>query len=99
MKRDIGDFASHCLACQQVKAEHQRPAGLLQQIEIPAWKWERITMDFMTGLPCSSRDFDSIWVIVDRMTKLAHFLLVKTTYSASCYAKLYVNEIVRLHEV
>ena len=60
MKRDIGDFVSHCLVCQQVKAEHQRLTGLLQQIEIPEWKSERITMDFVTGLPRSSKGFDSI---------------------------------------
>ena len=99
MKRDIGDFVSHCLVCQQVKAEHQRPAGLLQQIEISEWKWERVTMDFVTGLPRKYRGFDSVWVIVDRMTKSAHFLPVKTTCNASRYAKLYVDEIFRLHEV
>jgi len=99
MKKDIGVFVSHCLTCQQVKAEHQRPAGLLQQIEIPEWKWERITMDFVTGLPRSFKGFDSIWVIVDRMTKSAHFLPVKTTFSAARYAQLYVDEIVKLHGI
>uniref|UniRef100_A0A1U7YBN8 Uncharacterized protein LOC104245454 n=1 Tax=Nicotiana sylvestris TaxID=4096 RepID=A0A1U7YBN8_NICSY len=63
-----------------VKAEHQRPTGLPQQIEIPEWKWERINMDFVTGLPRTLRGYDSVWVIVDRLTKLAHFLPVKTTY-------------------
>ena len=99
MKRDIAEFVSKCLICQQVKAEHQKPAGLFQRIEIPEWKWERITMDFVTGLPRTLRGFDSTWVIVDRLTKSAHFLPVKTTYSATQYAKLYVERIVSLHGV
>jgi hypothetical protein len=99
MKRDVAEFVSKCLICQQVKAEHQRPAGLFQRIEIPEWKWEMITMDFVTGLPRTSRGFDSAWVIVDRLTKSAHFLPVKTTYSAAQYAKLYVERIVSLHGV
>ena len=65
MKKDVGDFVSRCLVCQHVKAEHQKPASFHQQIEIPEWKWERITMDFVTGLPRTSKGFDSIWVIVD----------------------------------
>nr|XP_009799734.1 PREDICTED: uncharacterized protein LOC104245771 [Nicotiana sylvestris] len=68
------------LCVADVKAEHQQPAGLLQQIEIPEWKWERITMNFVTGLPRTLRGYDSVWVIVDRLTKSAHFLPVKTTY-------------------
>ncbi|XP_075101100.1 uncharacterized protein LOC142176740 [Nicotiana tabacum] len=79
-KKDVANFISSCLTCQQVKAKHQRPAGLLQQTEIPEWKWEGITMDFVTGLPRTLRGYDSVWVIVDRLTKLAHFLPVKTTY-------------------
>ncbi|KAG8471955.1 hypothetical protein CXB51_036468 [Gossypium anomalum] len=70
MKRDISEFVSRCLICQQVKAEHQVPSGLLQPITIPEWKWERITMDFVSGLPLSPRKKDAIWVIVDRLTKL-----------------------------
>ncbi|WMV24393.1 hypothetical protein MTR67_017778, partial [Solanum verrucosum] len=75
------------------------PGGLAQRIELPEWKWEMINMDFITGLPRSLRQHDSIWVIVDRMTKLAHFLPVKTTNTAEDYAKLYVQDIVRLHGV
>ncbi|XP_075088532.1 uncharacterized protein LOC142170504 [Nicotiana tabacum] len=82
---------------QQVKVEHQRPGGLTQNIEIPIWKWEMIYMDFITGLPRSFRKHDSIWVIVDQLTKSAHFLPVKTTNSAEDYAKLYIKEIVLLH--
>ncbi|XAR54754.1 DNA-directed DNA polymerase [Bertholletia excelsa] len=73
--------------------------GLLQQIEIPKWKWDQITMNFVTGLPRTLRGFDSVWVIVDILTKSAHFLPVKTTYSVSQYAQLYIDEIVRLHGV
>ena len=80
MKRDVAEFVARCLTCQQVKAEHQKPAGMLQSLEIPEWKWERITIDYVTGLPRSQKGHDSIWVIVDRLTKSAHFLPVKTTY-------------------
>ncbi|XP_019238505.1 PREDICTED: uncharacterized protein LOC109218581 [Nicotiana attenuata] len=97
MKKNIADFVAKCPNCQQVKVEHQRPGGLTQNIEIPIWKWEMINMDFITGLPRSFRKHDSIWVIVDRLTKSAHFLPVKTTDSAEDYAKLYIKEIVRLH--
>ncbi|KAA3461757.1 integrase [Gossypium australe] len=74
MKRDISDFVSKCLICQQVKAEHQVPSGLLQPIMIPEWKWERIMMDFVSGLPLSLSKKDAIWVIVDRLTKSTHFV-------------------------
>ena len=97
MKKDIAEFVAQCPNCQQVKIEHQKPGGLLQDIEIPTWKWEMINMDFITGLPCTQRKYDSIWVIVDRLTKSAHFLPVWTTYSAEDYARLYVRDIVRLH--
>ncbi|GKA23067.1 putative reverse transcriptase domain-containing protein [Tanacetum coccineum] len=76
MKADIATYVSKCLTCAKVKAEHQKPSGLLQQPEIPVWKWERITMDFIVGLPRTPSGYDSIWVIVDRLTKSAHFLPV-----------------------
>ena len=99
MKREIAEFVSRCLHCQQVKAEHQRPAGLLQPLPIPEWKWEHISMDFVIGLPKTPKGMDSIWVVVDRLTKSAHFLPVKTTFNANQLALLNVNEIVRLHGV
>ena len=99
MKRDIADFVAKCPNCQQVKVEHQKPGGMTQEIDIPTWKWEVINMDFITGLPRTRRQHDSIWVIVDRVTKSSRFLAVKTTDSAEDYAKLYINEIVRLHGV
>ena len=71
----------------------------MQCIEIPTWKWDMINMDFVTGLPRSFRKFDSIWVIVDRLTKSAHFLPVRSDYTVEEYAKLYLKEIVRLHGV
>ena len=99
MKRDVVEHVARCLTCQQVKAEHQRPGGLLQPLNIPEWKWEEVTMDFVSGLPKSSEGYDSIWVIVDRMTKSAHFLPVKTTDPVRKLAKLYLKEIVQLHGV
>ena len=99
MKLDVARFVEQCLTCQQVKAEHQRPSGLLKPLMIPEWKWERIAMDFVVGLPRTPKGYNAIWVIVDRLTKSAHFLPVRTTYSMDRYAQLYVKEIVRLHGV
>ena len=97
MKRDVVDYVAKCLTCQQVKAEHQRPAGLLQPLDIPEWKWEDITMDFVEGLPKTVGQHDSIWVIVDRYTNSVHFLPIRTIYIVDQCAYLYVREIVRLH--
>ncbi|GJR04711.1 putative reverse transcriptase domain-containing protein [Tanacetum coccineum] len=77
MKANIATYVSKCLTCAKVKAEHQRPSGLLVQPAIPEWKWDNITMDFITKLPKSSHGFDTIWVIVDRLTKSAHFLPIR----------------------
>ncbi|GKD67422.1 putative reverse transcriptase domain-containing protein, partial [Tanacetum coccineum] len=74
---DIATYVSKCLTYAKVKAEHQRPSGLLVQPKIPQWKWDNITMDFITKLPKSSQGFDTIWVIVDRLTKSAHFLPIR----------------------
>jgi hypothetical protein len=82
-----------------VKAEHQRPAGLLQPFKIPEWKREEIGMDFIVGLPHTQAGYDSIWVIVDRLTKVAHFIPVKTTYSSAKLAELYISRIVCFHSV
>ncbi|KAH0722658.1 hypothetical protein KY290_005316 [Solanum tuberosum] len=99
MKMGIAEFVVKCPNCQQVKVQHQSPGGLAQNIELLEWKWEMINMDFITCLPRSRRQHDSIWVIVDRMTKSSHFLPVKTTHSVEDYAKLYLQEVVRLHGV
>ena len=99
MKRDMVGYVAKRLTCQQVKAKHQRPGGMLQPLEIPEWKWEEITMDFVSGLLRSSEGYDSIWVIVDWMTKSANFLPVKTTDLVKKLAKLYLKEIIRLQVV
>ena len=99
MKRDIAEFVSKCATCQLVKVDHQRPSGMLQPQEIPVWKWESISMDFITGLPTSQKGHDSIWVIVDRLTKVAHFLPVRTDFETMRYAQLFIAEIVKLREV
>ncbi|KAL4010539.1 hypothetical protein IC575_030040 [Cucumis melo] len=99
MKRKVAEFVNRCLVCQQVKAPRQKPAGLLQPLSIPEWKWENVSMDFITGLPRTLRGFTVIWVVVDRLTKSAHFVPGKSTYTASKWAQLYMSEIVRLHGV
>ncbi|GJX59370.1 putative reverse transcriptase domain-containing protein [Tanacetum coccineum] len=99
MKRDIAEYVSRCLTCSKIKAEHQKPSGLLQQPEIPEWKWEKLAMDFITKLPKSSSGYDTIWVIVDRLTKSAHFLPIREDYKTEKLAKIYVNEIVARHGV
>ncbi|KAJ9544913.1 hypothetical protein OSB04_024620 [Centaurea solstitialis] len=99
MKKDIATYVSKCLTCARIKAEHQKPSGLLQQPEIPEWKWERISMDFVTMLPKTKKGHDSIWVIIDRLTKSAHFLPIKESFSIDRLAQLYVDEIVMRHGV
>jgi hypothetical protein len=83
LKRDLAAHVAMCDVCLRVKAGHQRPAGLLYPLKIPEWKWEEIGKDFITGLPRTSKGYDAIWVIVDRMIKVAHFIPVKTTYKGS----------------
>jgi hypothetical protein len=99
MKRDVAEYVTLCNTCQQVKAKHQRPAGLLQALQVPEWKWEEIVMDFIVGLPRTQLGYDSIWVIVDRLTKVAHFIPFKTTCSGLQLAELYMSRIVCLNGV
>ena len=87
------------LKCQQVNAENLKPSGLTHIIEVPTWKWEAINMDLVVGHLKTRRQHDSIWVIVDRMTKSAHFISVKSTYKAEDCARLYIDEIVRWHGI
>nr|GEU31066.1 putative reverse transcriptase domain-containing protein [Tanacetum cinerariifolium] len=91
MKRDIAIYVSKCLTCAKVKVEHQRPSGLLQQPEIPEWKWDKITMDLITKLPRSRSEHDAIWVIVDKLTKSAHFLAIREDFSTKKLARLYID--------
>nr|GEX26120.1 putative nucleotidyltransferase, ribonuclease H [Tanacetum cinerariifolium] len=97
MKQDVARFVAKCLTCQQVKIEHQRESGLLQPLDIPTWKWDQISMDFVTGLPRTFKKNDAIWVVVDRLTKSAHFLPIQQGYSVSKLAEIFQQEIVRLH--
>ncbi|GKA16657.1 DNA/RNA polymerases superfamily protein [Tanacetum coccineum] len=97
MKQDVATFVSKCMTCQQVKIEHQRASGLLQPLEIPMWKWDEISMDFVTGLPTTQKRHDAIWVVVDRLTKSAHFLPIRKNYGISKLAEIFQQEIVRLH--
>ena len=99
MKKEVAKFMARCLDCQQVKADYKHPGGLLHPIVILKWKWEVISMDFITGLPRTVRQHDSIMVLVDRLSKVAHFIPVKTIYSASEVAHVFIREIVRLHRV
>ena len=99
MKKDIAYFVACCDICNKVKAEHRKPAGLLQPLLVSQWKWDDIFMDFITGLPRPHRGNNTIWVIVDTITKVAHFLPIRTTYHANQLAQLYVSRIISLHGV
>ncbi|GJY30873.1 putative reverse transcriptase domain-containing protein [Tanacetum coccineum] len=99
MKADIATYVSKCLTCAKVKAEHQRPSGLLVQPKIPEWKWDNITMDFVTKLPKSPQGYDTIWVIVDRLTKSAIFVPMRETDPLEKLAKLYLKEVVARHGI
>ncbi|GKA59134.1 putative reverse transcriptase domain-containing protein [Tanacetum coccineum] len=97
MNADIATYVSKCLTCAKVKVEHQKSSGLLQQPEIPEWKWEKITMTFVLGLSRTSSGYDSIWVIVDLLTKSAHFLPMRKTDSMEKLTQLYLKEIICRH--
>ena len=84
MKREVAQFVAECDVCRRVKAEHQRPAGLLKPLSVPEWKWDEIGIDFITGFPKSQRGNNAIWVVVDRLSKVAHFLPVREIGRASC---------------
>ncbi|GKF07564.1 reverse transcriptase domain-containing protein [Tanacetum coccineum] len=99
MKANIATYVSKCLTCAKVKAEHQRPSGLLVQPDIPQWKWDRITMDFVTKLPKSSQGYDTIWVIVDRLTKSVIFVPMRETDPMDKIARMYLKEVVTRHEI
>ncbi|PKA67250.1 hypothetical protein AXF42_Ash004742 [Apostasia shenzhenica] len=99
LKKDVVEVIKKCVPCQQVKSEHQQPGGLLQPLLIPTWKWEEVAMDFVVGLPRSQRGNDAIWVVVDRLTKSVHLLPMKITDFIDKLAKIYVDQIVRLHGV
>ena len=99
MKRDIAEFVAECDVCRRIKAEHQRPAGTLQPLSIPEWKWDKVDMDFITGFPKTQKGNDVIFVVIDRLSKVAHFLPVRESITPSHLADLYVSRIVSLHGV
>ncbi|GJT49355.1 putative reverse transcriptase domain-containing protein [Tanacetum coccineum] len=94
IKADIATYVSKCLTCAKVKTEHQRPSGLMVQPKIPKWKWDNITMDFVTKLPKTSQGYDTIWVIVDRLTKSAIFTSMRKTDPLDKLARMYLKEVV-----
>jgi hypothetical protein len=99
MKIEIARYVAKCDTCRRIKAIHMKTAGPLQSLPIPTWKWEDISMDFIVGLPKTAKGYDSVWVIVDRLTKIAHFLLVKTIHPVTVYAQLYIARILSLHGI
>ena len=99
MKREVVEYVSKCFMCQQVKAERQKPSGLLQPLPIPEWQWECITMDFVFKLPNTVQRHDGIWVVVDRLTKSAHFITIHEKFSPQNLAEIFMNHIVSLHGV
>jgi hypothetical protein len=99
MKREITEYIARCIECQKVKTEHRHPAGLLQPLPIHEWNWEVVTMDFITGLPRKGKLHDSIMVLVDNLTKAAHFIPLKTTHKAADVADIFMREVARLHGI
>ncbi|GKE42775.1 putative reverse transcriptase domain-containing protein, partial [Tanacetum coccineum] len=98
MKADIATYVSKCFTYAKVKAEHQRPSGLLDQPKIPQWKWDNITMDFIMKLPNSSQGYDTIWVIVDRLTKSAIFIPMRES-DLERLERMYLKEVVTRHGI
>nr|GFA47130.1 putative reverse transcriptase domain-containing protein [Tanacetum cinerariifolium] len=99
MKADIATYVSKCLTCVKVKAEHQKPSGLLVQPKIPEWKWDNITMDFVTKIPKSSQGYDTFWVIVDRLTKSVIFTPIRETEPMDKLARIYLKEVSTRHGI
>jgi hypothetical protein len=86
MKREIACYVLECDTCQKVKADYMKPGGLMQPLSIPDWRWDDINIDFIVGLPLTAHKFDSIWLIVDRLTKFSHFIPVNTSYKVQKFA-------------
>jgi hypothetical protein len=99
MKRETTCYVSECDTCQKVKADYMKPEGLLQPFSIPDWKWDDISMDFIVGLPLTAHKYNLIWVIVDRLTKSAHFIPMNTNYNIQKYAEIYIAHVLCLHGV
>jgi hypothetical protein len=99
MKHNVVYFVVKCLECHQVKVDHHHPVGLLQPHDVPMSKWEVISMDFVVGLPLTSHRHNAILVIVDKLTKSAHFIPVRNTYDVTNVACVFVSEVIRLHGI
>jgi hypothetical protein len=99
MKREIIEYIARCMECQKVKVEHRHPAGLMQPLPIPEWNWEVVMMDFITGFPRTSKLHDLIMVVVEKLTKVAHFIPLKTTHKATYVADIFIREVARLHRI
>jgi hypothetical protein len=99
MKREAAHYAFECDTCRKVKADYMKPGGLLQWLSILEWKWDDISMDFIVGLPTTGLQFDSIWVIMDRLSKSAHFIPVNTSYRVQKYVEVYIACVLCLHGV
>jgi hypothetical protein len=99
MKKKVVDFIAKFLECQKVRAEHRHQASFLHPLPIPEWKWEVVTMDFITKIPKTSKQHDSIMVVVDKLTKAAHFIPVKLTHKEANIVDVYMRQIARLHGI
>jgi len=99
LKRDVAQFVYACLICQKSKVEHQKPVGLLTPLDVPEWKWDSISMDFLTSILNTPKEHDAILVIVDRLTKSAHFIPININFPVSQLAEIYIREIVKLHGI
>jgi hypothetical protein len=97
MKRETTCYVSECDSCRKVKADYMKPGGLLQLLSIPEWKWDDISVHFIVGLPMMARMFDSIWAIVDQLSKSTHFIPVNTKYQVEKYAEIYIAHVLCLH--
>jgi hypothetical protein len=99
MKREAARYVSECDTCRKIKADYMKPRGLLQPLSILEWKWDDICMDFIVGLPLIAHKIDSIWVIVDRLSRSAHFIPFHTNYNVQKYARIYIASVSCLHGV
>jgi hypothetical protein len=99
MKHEAACYVSECDTCRKVKADYMKPRGLLQPLSMPEWKWDDISMDFIVGLPLTARKSDLIWVIVDRLSKSAHFIPVNNNYKVQKYVEIYIAHVLCLHGV
>jgi hypothetical protein len=99
MKHETTSYVLECDTCRKVKADYMKPRGLLQPLSIPDWKWDDISMDFIVGLPLIALKYNLIWVIVDLLTKSAHFIPVNTNYNVQKYAEIYIARVLYLHGV